>query len=63
MLKRLSNLNTDGRVGRLFTPVQFDLLERAIFLVKNEENRGNGTVEIQIRDGRIIGISETRWLK
>ena len=51
------------RIERIFTPHQLDLIEKAIFDIKGEDHKGNGSVEIQLRDGRIIGISETRWLK
>ena len=55
MLKRLSSLNTDGRVGRLFTPTAFDKLEESILEVRR--NGGRGRVYLDIDAGIVQAIS------
>jgi len=55
VLKRLSETNSDGRVGRLFTPAAFDKLEESILEVRR--NGGRGRVYLDINAGVVQAIS------
>lgn len=61
ILSPLLTIDYAAELSRLLTPAHFSLFLDAILEI--HKDRGFGSVEVVMRDGRVAGINKTRRMK